>query len=237
MILYHMILQIFFTMAEITIIISNLVCKCPKKLQSVSHRSERQDCGAAPWNLNYWPLAHKLLPLSYMHVATSCCMLLQVATSCHKLPQVAKSCCPCPTCMFTGTAVLPAYLHNPVFPDGVSEGSPHKLPLLLICILSPQTGSVRLICCIAPTQSRLSFSIGRTAAHLAKDQFWGNEPVVQKTCPTLNLLCRYVLALNISKPFLFTTIEYTDILHHTCKKRVMLRRRLFWPKKNCGKSA
>ena len=24
---------------------------------------------------------------------------------------------------------------------------------------------------------------------------------------------------------------------HTCKKRVMLRRRLFWPKKNCGKSA
>ena len=114
--------------------------------------------------------------------------------------------------MFTGTAVLPAYLHNPVFPDGVSEGSPHKLPLVLICILSPQTGSVRLICCIAPTQSRLSFSIGRPA-HLAKDQFWGNEPVVQKTCPMLNLLCWYVLALNISKPFLFTTIEYTDILH------------------------
>ena len=26
-------------------------------------------------------------------------------------------------------------------------------------------------------------------------------------------------------------------LRHTCKKRVMLRRRLFWPKKNCGKSA
>ena len=26
-------------------------------------------------------------------------------------------------------------------------------------------------------------------------------------------------------------------LEHTCKKRVMLRRRLFWPKKNCGKSA
>jgi len=24
---------------------------------------------------------------------------------------------------------------------------------------------------------------------------------------------------------------------HTCKKRVMWRRRLFWPKKNCGKSA
>ena len=24
---------------------------------------------------------------------------------------------------------------------------------------------------------------------------------------------------------------------HTCKKRVMLQRRLFWPKKNCGKSA
>ena len=24
---------------------------------------------------------------------------------------------------------------------------------------------------------------------------------------------------------------------HTCKKRVMLRRRLFWPKKICGKSA
>ena len=24
---------------------------------------------------------------------------------------------------------------------------------------------------------------------------------------------------------------------HTCKKRVMLWRRLFWPKKNCGKSA
>ena len=24
---------------------------------------------------------------------------------------------------------------------------------------------------------------------------------------------------------------------HTCKKRVMLRGRLFWPKKNCGKSA
>ena len=24
---------------------------------------------------------------------------------------------------------------------------------------------------------------------------------------------------------------------HTCKKRVMLRLRLFWPKKNCGKSA
>ena len=24
---------------------------------------------------------------------------------------------------------------------------------------------------------------------------------------------------------------------HTCKKRVMLRWRLFWPKKNCGKSA
>ena len=39
---------------------------------------------------------------------------------------------------------------------------------------------------------------------------------MQKTChcPMLNLICRYVLALNISKPFLFTTIEYTDILHH-----------------------
>ena len=24
---------------------------------------------------------------------------------------------------------------------------------------------------------------------------------------------------------------------HTCKKRVMLQRRLFWPKKICGKSA
>ena len=82
---------------------------------------------------------------------------LEISTTGH----TPRSCCPCPTCMFTGTAVLPAYLHNPVFPDGVSEGSPHKLPLLLICILSPQTGSVRLICCIAPTQSRLSFSIGR----------------------------------------------------------------------------
>ena len=81
------------------------------------------------------------------------------------------SCCPCPTCMFTGTAVLPAYLHNPVFPDGVSEGSPHKLPLLLICILSPQTGSVRLICCIAPTQSRLSFSIGHRRSTLQKINF------------------------------------------------------------------
>ena len=28
-----------------------------------------------------------------------------------------------------------------------------------------------------------------------------------------------------------------SILAHTCKKRVMLRRRLFWPKKNCRKSA
>ena len=123
-----MILQIFFTMAEITIIISNLVCKCPKSC-NLSLIGPRGKIARPP---------------------------REISTTGH-LP---TSCCPCPTCMFTGTAVLPAYLHNPVFPDGVSEGSPHKLPLLLICILSPQTGSVRLICCIAPTQSRLSFSIG-----------------------------------------------------------------------------
>ena len=121
------------------------------------------------------------------------------------------SCCPCPTCMFTGTAVLPAYLHNPVFPDGVSEGSPHKLPLVLICILSPETGSVGSSA--ATRQPNHVYLSPSAAPHLAKDQFWGNEPVVQKTCPMLNLLCRYVLAMNISKPFLFTTFEYTDILH------------------------
>ena len=31
--------------------------------------------------------------------------------------------------------------------------------------------------------------------------------------------------------------EKREMYKHTCKKRVMLRRRLFWPKKNCGKSA
>ena len=110
------------------------------------------------------------------HLPTSCClcptcMLPQVAASCHNLPQVAKSCCPCPTCMFTGTAVLPAYLHNPVFPDGVSEGSPHKLPLLLIRILSPQTGSVRLICCIARQPNHVYLSPSAAPRTLQKINF------------------------------------------------------------------
>ena len=79
------------------------------------------------------------------------------------------SCCPCPTCMFTGTAVLPAYLHNPVFPDGVSEGSPHKLPLVLICILSPETGSVGSSA--ATRQPNHVYLSPSAAPHLAKDQF------------------------------------------------------------------
>ena len=32
-------------------------------------------------------------------------------------------------------------------------------------------------------------------------------------------------------------IKTKHTLKHTCKKRVVLRRRLLWPKKNCGKSA
>ena len=142
---------------------SQLLATCPQVASSVLHAC----CHKL---LHVTASCHKLPQVAKSCCPCPTCMLPQVAASCHNLPQVAKSCCPCPTCMFTGTAVLPAYLHNPVFPDGVSEGSPHKLPLLLICILSPQTGSVRLICCIAPTQSRLSFSIGRPA-HLAKDQF------------------------------------------------------------------
>ena len=31
--------------------------------------------------------------------------------------------------------------------------------------------------------------------------------------------------------------DHADGAWHTCKKRVMLRSRLFWPKKICGKSA
>ena len=46
------------------------------------------------------------------------------------------------------------------------------------------------------------------------------------------------------KPLLIELIQLASpyftkkkLPEHTCKKRVMLRRRLFWPKKNCGKSA
>ena len=63
--------------------------------------------------------------------------------------------------------------------------------------------------------------------HILKSQF-----------PCSSKWCHLLTAVSI-KPNLdnakFTHRKYSS--NHTCKKRVMWRRRLFWPKKNCGKSA
>ena len=57
------------------------------------------------------------------------------------------------------------------------------------------------------------------------------EPIMQR----ISFLCARN-CLWLSSQFLIIEIIWING-NHTCKKRVMLRRRLFWPKKICGKSA
>ena len=51
------------------------------------------------------------------------------------------------------------------------------------------------------------------------------------------LLCQQILWRKMMIGIMAATIMLMATLLHTCKKRVVLRRRLFWPKKNCRKSA
>ena len=54
---------------------------------------------------------------------------------------------------------------------------------------------------------------------------------------SLELCCSHCLVMMGSHGQKLTSGPHPVTLNHTCKKRVMWRRRLFWPKKICGKSA
>ena len=58
---------------------------------------------------------------------------------------------------------------------------------------------------------------------------------------TNRTLLSYIMTDNDCSICVFPPLNFTSLFgslpYHTCKKRVMLRGRLFWPKKNCGKSA